>query len=181
MKLTRTMELILVTKKEKGHISESQINFTCNNNVNTILQPKDASVLTKQKTTREKILKRCNPCLLSSSWNLQFLTLCFLLFIILLSNSIEVNGSPYIMKNCLLNPELAVDPEEAEKCKYGFKVDGCGTHFCLKGPRDYCGGKFERYGVCGEGLMCNKCNRCTGCSTKSFQCWYDENCIWSSD
>ena len=85
----------------------------------------------------------------------------------------EVNG----MKNCLLNPELAVDPKDAENCKYGFEVDACGTHFCSKGPNEYCGGKFERYAICGEGLMCNKCNRCTGCSTKSSECWYDEYCI----
>lgn len=85
----------------------------------------------------------------------------------------EVNG----MKNCLLNLELAVDPKDAENCKYGFEVDACGTHFCSKGPNEYCGGKFERYAICGEGLMCNKCNRCTGCSTKSSECWYDESCI----
>ena len=180
MKSTRTMELMKVIRKEKGQISDSQI-YSSYNNIDTILQPKNASHLTKQTTNREKIIKGCKRNLLTSSWNFQFLTLCSLLFIMFLFKSMEVNGSPFVMSNCILNTDLAVDPAEAPNCKYGFEVDACGTHFCSKGPKSYCGGKFERYGVCGEGLMCNKCNRCTGCSTKTFQCWYDDNCIWSSD
>ena len=180
MKSTRTMELMKVIRKEKGQISESQI-YSSYNNIDTILQPKNASHLTKPTANRENKVKGCKRNLLTSSWNFQFLTLCSLVFIMFLFKSMEVNGSPFVMSNCILNTELAVDPEEAQNCKYGFEVDACGTHFCSKGPKSYCGGKFERYGVCGEGLMCNKCNRCTGCSTKTFQCWYDDNCIWSSD
>jgi len=169
-----------VIRKEKEQISESQI-CSSYNNIDTILQPKNASHLTKPTANRENIIKGCKRNLSSSSWNFQFLTLCSLLFIMFLFKSMEVNGSPFVMSNCILNTEQAVDPAEAKNCKYGFEVDACGTHFCSKGPKSYCGGKFERYGVCGEGLMCNKCNRCTGCSTKTFQCWYDDNCIWSSD
>jgi len=168
-----------VIRKEKGQISESQI-YSSYNNIDSI-QPKNASYLTKPTTNREKIIKGSKRNLLTSSWNFQFLTLCSLIFLMFLFKSMEVNGSPFVMSNCILNTELAVDPAEAPNCKYGFEVDACGTHFCSKGPKSYCGGKFERYGVCGEGLMCNKCNRCTGCSTKTFQCWYDDNCIWSSD
>jgi len=182
MKSTRTMELMPVTGKGKGNILERQHNLSYNHYNNTVSQPKNASGLTKQTADREKIFRGCNRKVFTSSWiNFQFLTLALLLLVMLLSITVEVDGSPYIMTNCLLNPNLAVDPDEAKNCKFGFEVDACGTHFCSKGPKSYCGGKFERYGVCGEGLMCNKCNRCTGCSTKTFECWYDDNCIWSSD
>ena len=107
--------------------------------------------------------------------------LLILFLAVLLDLTLISDASPYIMNNCILNPQHAVDKDDASSCRYGFEVDACGTFFCTKGPSSYCGGKFERYGVCGEGLMCNKCNRCTGCSTKTFECWYDDNCIWSSD
>ena len=104
----------------------------------------------------------------------------FLVFAFLnLSGS--ANAFPFIQRNCLLNLERAVSAEDAHLCKYGYEVDACGTFFCTEGPKSYCDGKFDRYGVCGDGLMCNTCNRCTGCSTKTFECWYDEHCIWSSD
>ena len=180
MESARTMELMPVTKKGIKHISISQHNLAYSN-TNTISQPKNASDLTNYTTNRERIFKGYGRNFLTSPLNFQFLTFFSLLIIMLLSISVEVNGSPFIMSNCLLNPNLAVDPDEAKNCKFGYEVDACGTYFCSKGPKSYCGGKFERYGVCGEGLMCNKCNRCTGCSTKTFQCWYDDNCIWSSD
>jgi len=53
MKSTRTMELMKVIRKEKGQISDSQI-YSSYNNIDTILQPKNASHLTKQTTNREK-------------------------------------------------------------------------------------------------------------------------------
>ena len=47
------------------------------------------------------------------------------------------------------------------------------------GPGEVCGGKHQRYGICGEGLMCSNCNRCQGCSMKTFECFDDRQCIWS--
>merc|ERR1712241_525970 len=103
-----------VTENGKGHILERQHNLSYTHYINTISQPKDASDLTEQTKDREKIIKGCNRKLLTSSWtNFQFLTLSLLLLIMLLSTTVEVDGSPYIMTNCILNPALAVDPEEA--------------------------------------------------------------------
>ena len=116
MKSTRTMELMPVAKKGIKHISISQHNLAYSN-INTISQPQDASNLTKQKTNRERIFKGCGRSFLTSSLNFQFLTFFSILIIMLLSISMEVNGSPFIMSNCLLNPNLAVDPEEAKNCK----------------------------------------------------------------
>ena len=49
----------------------------------------------------------------------------------------------------------------------------------ISGPGEVCGGKHQRYGICGEGLMCSNCNRCQGCSMKTFECFDDRQCIWS--
>ena len=49
----------------------------------------------------------------------------------------------------------------------------------IAGPGEVCGGKNERYGICGEGLMCSNCQRCQGCSLKTFECFDDRQCIWS--
>ena len=113
--------------------------------------------------------------------NVNTFKLLTLLLGMLIGFTAVTHASPYIMTNCMVNPQLSVEFSDVSSCKYGFEEDACGQFFCTKGPKSYCGGKFERYGICGEGLMCNKCNRCTGCSTKTFECWYDDNCIWSSD
>lgn len=68
-----------------------------------------------------------------------------------------------------VNPEL---------CSYGSVVDKCGKRVCSKGPGEMCGGKYGRYGICDDGLMCSNCNRCQGCSFKTFRCWDDPDCIW---
>ena len=69
-----------------------------------------------------------------------------------------------------------VDPST---CTYGSYVDyTCRKTVCRKGPSGLCGGKNDRWGKCGRGLMCSNCNRCQGCSYDSFTCWEDKNCIW---
>lgn len=68
---------------------------------------------------------------------------------------------------------------DEKKCIYGWDVDPCGIKVCAKGPGEVCGGKHQRYGICGEGLMCSNCNRCQGCSMKTFECFDDRQCIWS--
>merc|ERR1719422_1348471 len=109
MKSTRTMELMPVAKKGIKQISSCQHN-PAYSNINTISQPQDASNLTKQKTNRERIFKGRGRNFLTSPLNFQFLIFFSLLITMLLSISVEVNGSPFIMSNCLLNPNLAVDP-----------------------------------------------------------------------
>jgi len=69
--------------------------------------------------------------------------------------------------------------EDVKKCQYGWEMDPCGNKVCTKGPGEVCGGKHQRYGVCGEGLMCSNCLRCQGCSLKTFECFDDPHCIWS--
>ena len=69
---------------------------------------------------------------------------------------------------------LARDPS---KCRYGVETDNCGYQRCLKGPGDICGGKGNRYGACGEGLLCSNCMVCTGCSWKTWECEDSHNCI----
>ncbi len=64
----------------------------------------------------------------------------------------------------------------SDNCRYGWEVDVCGVKQCTKGPGDLCGGKHQRYGICGEGLMCSNCNRCYGCSLKTFECYEDGGC-----
>ncbi len=68
------------------------------------------------------------------------------------------------------------DSFDASSCKYGWETDVCGVRRCTKGPGDLCGGKHQRYGICGEGLMCSNCNRCYGCSLKTFECFEDRTC-----
>ena len=185
MKSKMTMELVLGKKKGVTTVAEEHNhNVRLNNGQNIALKNRiNDSLKVCNLSISKNNFKGYNKRPLGSSKSIfSSLTLLSLsLFVMLLILTEYSNASPYIMSNCLLNPQLAVDPNEAENCKYGFEVDACGTYFCSKGPKSYCGGKFERYGVCGEGLMCNKCNRCTGCSTKTFECWYDDNCIWSSD
>ncbi|XP_023340265.1 neuroparsin-A [Eurytemora carolleeae] len=67
--------------------------------------------------------------------------------------------------------------EETGDCHYGTTYDRCGNRVCMKGPGEVCGGKYGRYGTCGDGLMCSNCNRCQGCSYQTFSCWSDTNCL----
>ena len=90
--------------------------------------------------------------------------------------SIEsVSAYPRICGNSR-NHHVVADVKE---CRYGWETDICGHKSCSKGPGETCGGKDQRYGVCGEGLMCSNCNRCQGCSFRTFRCYDDRNCIWS--
>ena len=45
-----------------------------------------------------------------------------------------------------------IQVNDANKCTYGWEVDACGNQICTKGPGEVCGGKGQRYGVCGEGM-----------------------------
>lgn len=73
-----------------------------------------------------------------------------------------------------------IQVNDANKCTYGWEVDACGNQICTKGPGEVCGGKGQRYGVCGEGLVCSNCNRCQGCSLRTYECFDDPKCIWSA-
>lgn len=79
---------------------------------------------------------------------------------------------------CQYNRDNRVD--DVSRCKYGWDEDPCGNKICTKGPGEVCGGKHQRYGVCGEGLMCSNCNRCQGCSLRTFECFDDPKCIWAA-
>lgn len=97
------------------------------------------------------------------------LQLCLLLFAL-------VNLAAAYPDYCYNRNDEVVDEK---KCIYGWDVDPCGIKVCAKGPGEVCGGKHQRYGICGEGLMCSNCNRCQGCSMKTFECFDDRQCIWS--
>jgi len=75
---------------------------------------------------------------------------------------------------------VGIRVDDASKCTYGWEVDACGNQICTKGPGEVCGGKNQRYGVCGEGLVCSNCNRCQGCSLRTYECFDDPKCIWSA-
>ena len=88
------------------------------------------------------------------------------------------NGSAY-PRICRRRNSFSDDdsgPFDPSTCKYGWERNACGQKTCTKGPGDLCGGKHQRYGICGEGLMCSNCNRCYGCSLKTFECFEDRNC-----
>jgi hypothetical protein len=61
-------------------------------------------------------------------------------------------------RSCQFNRHMRV--ENINACRFGWEVDACNNKICTKGPAEVCGGKHMRYGICGEGLMCNNCNRC---------------------
>ncbi|XP_071447327.1 neuroparsin-A-like [Hetaerina americana] len=61
-----------------------------------------------------------------------------------------------------------------EDCLYGIKMDVCGRMVCAKGPGQRCGGKFNMFGMCGDGTFCY-CNRCTGCSLVKHDCYTTSN------
>lgn len=183
MESKMTMDLVLAMKKEERNVAETHNNLKLNYDHSFVRKPNVSSNLINGSIKKENPFSGCSRGPIASSQKIRFNTLVLLSLVVavLLSLAGDTYASPYIMSNCLLNSELAIAPQDRNNCEYGFEEDACGTYFCSKGPKSYCGGKFERYGVCGEGLMCNKCNRCTGCSTKTFECWYDDNCIWSSD
>ena len=141
----------------------------------TTIQGEQAATSTTKSQKGIKQPSSCLMCLKSSS------VFTILALVVLLKMITVAEATPFMMHSCIFNQQHRVRPDEATTCKYGYEVDACGNYFCTKGPRDFCGGKHERYGLCGEGLMCNKCNRCIGCSTKTFECFEDDNCIWSSD
>jgi len=83
---------------------------------------------------------------------------------------------PYSSQDsCGMNVRFRVN--DVSKCRYGWERDACGNTLCTKGPGALCGGKYGRYGVCGEGLFCDNCNRCKGCSTITYECFGDDHCI----
>ena len=177
------MQVSLLAKKGDMLVAENQYNRETNNIYHNISRSEINSTLSNPLGNKRQSVKGSQRPILTATpkCNINVMMLMSFLVFAFLNLSGSANASPFIQSNCLLNSELAVSEEDAPLCKYGYEVDACGTFFCSKGPKSYCGGKFERYGVCGDGLMCNKCNRCTGCSTKTFECWYDEHCIWSSD
>ena len=65
-------------------------------------------------------------------------------------------------------------------CEHGDVMGPCGR-VCLKGPGDFCGGRRNVYGKCGESLKCSGCNRCVGCSFRSFFCFTDRECLYQDD
>jgi len=68
-------------------------------------------------------------------------------------------------------PEGKVVREAGQDCRFGTGKDWCGRTSCLRGPGEVCGGQYNVYGACSEGLFCSNCNRCSGCSFVSFTCW----------
>jgi hypothetical protein len=76
-------------------------------------------------------------------------------FIVCFTPAVEGYGSA---RSCLFNRHMRVN--NINECRFGWEVDACNNKVCTKGPGEVCGGKHMRYGICGEGLMCNNCNRC---------------------
>ena len=68
-------------------------------------------------------------------------------------------GKPYYTDECRTSAFWPGRTNHPEMCAFGWETDPCGNTFCAKGPREMCGGKSNRYGVCGEGLMCGNCDR----------------------
>ena len=77
---------------------------------------------------------------------------------IVCSATLPAEGFMNSARSCQFNKHMRV--ENVNLCKYGWEVDACSNKICTKGPAEVCGGKHMRYGICGEGLMCNNCNRC---------------------
>lgn len=102
-------------------------------------------------------------------------TMVFIMVMMAFNLALIVKAYP---RACAYNRGQRVD--DVKKCRYGWEVDPCGNKICTKGPGEVCGGKNQRYGICGEGLMCSNCNRCQGCSLRTFECFDDPKCIWSA-
>eukprot|EP00092_Neocalanus_flemingeri_P059109 GFUD01070560.1.p1 GENE.GFUD01070560.1~~GFUD01070560.1.p1 ORF type:complete len:121 (+),score=37.51 GFUD01070560.1:28-363(+) len=60
-------------------------------------------------------------------------------------------------------------------CQYGEMMGPCGR-VCLRGPGEMCGGRGDRYGVCGGGMTCSDCNKCQECSARTGECSDDMEC-----
>ena len=60
-------------------------------------------------------------------------------------------------------------------CLHGEMMGPCGR-VCLRGPGEMCGGRGDRYGVCGGGMACSDCNKCEGCSSSTGECAQDREC-----
>lgn len=101
-----------------------------------------------------------------------------LLFLVLLAVILvgEASGKPYMVHSCKLAPLMPGYTLDKNECQYGSWRDQCGE-YCSKGPGEVCGGKGNRYGGCGDGLICGNCDRCVGCSTHTYLCFEDDNCI----
>ncbi|XP_051166724.1 neuroparsin-A-like [Leptopilina boulardi] len=66
--------------------------------------------------------------------------------------------------------------DDCDKCKFGVTFSSlCEVWQCQRGPGEICGGRGDKYGVCGDGLSCH-CNKCVGCSIDSLDC-YVNNCL----
>lgn len=103
-----------------------------------------------------------------------------LVLVVLCTSPSKVEGKPWSHTNinCLNSAYWPGRTNDPDSCLFGWVADSCHVMFCAKGPREMCGGKNNRYGLCGEGLMCGNCDRCVGCSTKTFDCFQDDNCIY---
>ncbi|XP_032662967.1 neuroparsin-A-like [Odontomachus brunneus] len=66
---------------------------------------------------------------------------------------------------------------ECNRCKYGSTMSAfCGgIKECRRGPGEYCGGRSQSWGICGEGMICI-CNRCVGCSLDMLTC-FSSSCL----
>lgn len=104
------------------------------------------------------------------------LALMLLLLLLMLAAG-PADASP--RRRCMHFPpyDIVNSRDQADKCSYGSVRDLCGYYRCAKGPGDICGGKGGRYGICGDGLICNNCNVCTGCSLMTFECYNGRTCI----
>ena len=71
----------------------------------------------------------------------------------------QAYGKSYYTDDCLTSAFWPGRTNHPEMCTFGWETDPCGNTFCAKGPREMCGGKNNRYGLCGEGLMCGNCDR----------------------
>ena len=102
---------------------------------------------------------KTTPCVTSHKVSLLRASTIAAVFIMLVLCVVTASADPYgSARSCLFNRHLRVD--NVSRCKFGWEVDACGNKICTKGPGEVCGGKHMRYGICGEGLMCNNCNRC---------------------
>ncbi|TRY71472.1 hypothetical protein TCAL_13025 [Tigriopus californicus] len=102
---------------------------------------------------------------------------CLMVLTIVLALVIQSQAYPRCIVSRFRNSKQDVNKDD---CKYGWEVDSCGETVCTKGPGEVCGGRFQIYGICGEGLMCSNCGRCHGCSFKTFECYDDPKCVWSN-
>ena len=84
-----------------------------------------------------------------------------LVLVVLCTSPSKVEGKPWSHTNinCLNSAYWPGRTNDPDSCLFGWVADSCHVMFCAKGPREMCGGKNNRYGLCGEGLMCGNCDR----------------------